>query len=270
MSNKLSAIHKFVEQVLINLVTERVMSMSTGVQESSTRGLPTSSSIARRARPSRPLDEKRTKHKDDLENAKLIPTILLIYIPSMRSTLNRDSLPRYFEYTLLMVYLPKGIHAVQKEQAKIAALKFREFNLVACKVYNMLTPHTFLTITKGKNSKIIPQSWTMNLAQSTLLNVMKITHFGRHQEVNSYVKMFLSCYHGGYFWLNHHIIVYLMFINRIIGLNMQGPDPQEFYPEKSMDRALAQKIKDTYGDVKKGTRCYKVASIQSGIVSLTY
>jgi hypothetical protein len=57
-------------------------------------------------------------------------------------------------------------------------------------------------------------------------------------------------------------------INRITGLSMQGPDPQDFYPGKSMDRALTQRIKDTYGDVEKGTRGYKVASIQSGAVHL--
>jgi hypothetical protein len=34
---------------------------------------------------------------------------------------------------------------------------------------------------------------------------------------------------------------------------MQGPDPQDFYPRKAMDHALAQWIKDTYGDVDKGT-----------------
>lgn len=42
---------------------------------------------------------------------------------------------------------------------------------------------------------------------------------------------------------------------------MQGPDPQDFYPGKAIDRALAQKIKDTYDDVKKGTQGYKVESI---------
>jgi hypothetical protein len=42
-------------------------------------------------------------------------------------------------------------------------------------------------------------------------------------------------------------------INQITGLSMQGPDPQDFYLGKAMDRALAQKIKDTYGDVEKGT-----------------
>jgi hypothetical protein len=49
---------------------------------------------------------------------------------------------------------------------------------------------------------------------------------------------------------------------------MQGLDPQEFYPGKSTDRALAQKIKDTYDDVEKGTRSYKVASIKNGAVHL--
>ena len=44
-----------------------------------------------------------------------------------------------------------------------------------------------------------------------------------------------------------------MLINRIMGLSMQGPDPQDFYPRKAIDRALAQRIKDTYGDVEKGT-----------------
>jgi hypothetical protein len=39
---------------------------------------------------------------------------------------------------------------------------------------------------------------------------------------------------------------------------MQAPDPQEFYPGKPADRAMAQRIKDTYGDVEKGTQGYKV------------
>jgi hypothetical protein len=177
----------------------------------------------------------------------------------MSDAINRDNVPRYFEYALVTTYLLKGIHAVRNDQDKIAALKFSDFNLGDRKVYSMLAPHNYLTRTKGKNSKIIPQSWTHNLTQSTLLNVMKIPHFGRHQEVNACVKMLLSCYHGGYLWLKFCITMDLTLINKITGLSM----PQYFYPRKSMDRALVQNIKDTYGDVKKGTQGYKVASIQS-------
>jgi hypothetical protein len=160
--------------------------------------------------------------------------------------------PRDFEYEFITAYLPKGIRAVHTDQDNIAALNFSDFNLGDRKVYNMLTPHKYLTRTKGNNLKIVPQSWTMNLTQSTLLNVMNIPHFGRHQEVNACIKLLFSCYHGEYLWLNHRITVDLTLINQIIGLSMQGPDPQDLYPRKTMDRALAQKIKHTYGDVEKG------------------
>jgi hypothetical protein len=203
MLDKLSAAEKVFEEFLIDLMTERVMSMSTGIQASSKGGLPTSPYTARGVGPSRPSDEKRTKHRDDLTNAKLILTILPTYIPSLSGVVNHDNVPRDFEYALVIAYLPKGIHAVRADQDKITALKFSDFNLKDHKVYNMLAPHKYLTRTKGKNSKIIPQQWTHDLAQSTLLNVMKIPQLGRHQEVNACVKLLLSCYHGGYLWLNH-------------------------------------------------------------------
>jgi hypothetical protein len=37
-----------------------------------------------------------------------------------------------------------------------------------------------------------------------------------------------------------------------------------------MDHTLSQKIKEAYGNVEKGTRGYKVTSIDSGIVHLVY
>jgi hypothetical protein len=58
MPEELSGVEKVVEEVLIDLMTERVMSMSTSVQASSTRGIPSSPFTAHEARPSRPSDEK--------------------------------------------------------------------------------------------------------------------------------------------------------------------------------------------------------------------
>jgi hypothetical protein len=92
----------------------------------------------------------------------------------------------------------------------------------------------------------------MNLSQSTLLNVMNIPHFGRHQEVNVCVNIMLSCYHGGYLWLYRRITFDPTSIHRITGLSMQGPNPQDLYRGKATDHALAQRIKDTYGDVENG------------------
>jgi hypothetical protein len=92
----------------------------------------------------------------------------------------------------------------------------------------------------------------MDIARSTILNVMKIPHFDRHQEVNACGKCLLSCYHGGYLWSDRRITVYLALIHLIIGLSMQGPDPQDFYLGKVENRALVQCINETYGDVEKG------------------
>jgi hypothetical protein len=167
--------------------------------------------------------------------------------------MSHDSVLREFDYTMVTAYLLKGIHVVRMQQDKITTLKFIDFNLGDRKNYNMLSLYKYLTKTKGKNLKIIPQPWTMNLVQSTLLNVMKIPHFGRHQEVNACVKLLLSCYHGSYIWLYRCITVDRILIHRITRLSMKGLDPLDFYLGKASNHALTQRIKDTYDDVEKGT-----------------
>jgi hypothetical protein len=98
---------------------------------------------------------------------------------------------------------------------------------------------------------------------------MKIPHFGRHQEVNVCVKLLMSCFHGGYMWLDRCITVDPTLIHLITRLSMQRPDPQKFYPRKTSYRSLVQRIKEAYDDVEKGKRGYKVASIQDGVVCLS-
>jgi hypothetical protein len=172
-------------------------------------------------------------------NVKLIPSILPDYIPPLTSVVSRDSVSREFNYTVIIAYLPKGIQAVRPQLERIPTLKISDYNLGYRKSYGIFTPHKYLTKTKGKKSKIIPQPWTMDIARSTFLNVIKIPHFGRQQEVNACVNILLSCFHGGYLWLDRCIIVDPTLIHRIIGLSMQGPDLQEFYPGKAADCDLA-------------------------------
>jgi hypothetical protein len=92
----------------------------------------------------------------------------------------------------------------------------------------------------GKKPKIVPKPWTKEITRSTTLNIMKIPHFGRCQEVNACIKLLLSCYNGGYLWLDRCMTVDLTLIHMITGLSMQGLDPQELYPGKAADRAMVQ------------------------------
>jgi hypothetical protein len=106
MSDELSTMEKIIEEVLIDLMAKKVMSVS--IQASSTRGVQASPSTAHKSGPSRAVTEKRTKHRDDLANAKLISTILPDYIPPMIDVVSHDSVSRYFDYTMVNAYLPKG------------------------------------------------------------------------------------------------------------------------------------------------------------------
>jgi hypothetical protein len=122
-----------------------------------------SSSTARGSRPSQVADEKRTKHRDDLENMKLIPSIMPNYISPLSGVVNHDSVPKEFNYTLVVAYLPKGIRTRKPQLDKIMTLKINKFNLGDHKNFNMIIPHRYLTRMKENKSRIIPQPWTMDL-----------------------------------------------------------------------------------------------------------
>jgi hypothetical protein len=68
MSGEHSTLEKSVEEILIDLMAEKVMSV--GIQALSMGGLQASPSTGHRS--SRTATEKRSKHHDDLANAKQI------------------------------------------------------------------------------------------------------------------------------------------------------------------------------------------------------
>jgi hypothetical protein len=160
------------------------------------------------------------KHRDDLANTKLIPSVLPNYILPLAGAVSRDNIPCDFKYTLITAYLPKGIRAVELQLGLIPDLKINDFNLGDRKNYALFTSHRYLTKTTRKNLKIVAHPWMKEIARSTILNVMKIPDFDKHQEVNACVKLLLSCYHGGYLWLDRRITVDPALIHMITGLSM--------------------------------------------------
>jgi hypothetical protein len=172
MSGEPSTLEKFVEEILVDLMDERVMSV--GIQASSICGLKASPLTGRR---SVRTIEKRSKHRDDLANTKQIPSVFLEYIPPLDGVVNYDSIPCDFEYTLIIAYISKGIHVVGP-LGHIPALNNIDFNLGDRKNYLILAPHRYLMKMIGKKLCIVSQPWIKEVAQSTILNVMKIPHFG--------------------------------------------------------------------------------------------
>jgi hypothetical protein len=108
MSSEASALEKSVEDILMELMDEKVIFV--GIQVSSNGGLQASPSTGRHS--SRTATEKRRKRRDDMANAKQILSVLPDYIAPLVGTVSCDSIPRDFKYMLINVYIPKGIHIV--------------------------------------------------------------------------------------------------------------------------------------------------------------
>jgi hypothetical protein len=174
MSGNLSTVEKSVEEILIDLMAEKVM--FTGVHASLMTILQESPSTAHRS--SQTTTEKRSKHRDDLANAKLIPSVLPDYIPPLAGMVSHDNIPCDFDYTLITTCLPKGIRAVGPQLGLFPDLKIIDFNLGDRKNYAMLAPHCYLTKTNRKKPKIVPQPWIKDIERSMIPNVMNIPHFG--------------------------------------------------------------------------------------------
>jgi hypothetical protein len=108
MSVEHTELEKSVEEVLKKFMADKAM--CEGIQVSSTRGLQDSPSTRHRSKRGNPVTEKRSKHRDDMDNAKQIPSILPNYIPPLVDAVNHDNIPRDYEYILITAYIPKGIH----------------------------------------------------------------------------------------------------------------------------------------------------------------
>jgi hypothetical protein len=74
-----------------------------------------------------------------------------------------------FEYTLIIVYIPKGIRIVGPQLGLIPTPKISDFNLKDMKNYVILAPHRYLMKMTRKKPRIFPQPWIKELARSTIL-----------------------------------------------------------------------------------------------------
>jgi hypothetical protein len=120
-----SALDESVEEILINLMAEKVMYVS--IQASSMGRLQASPSTTHWS--SRTAIEKRSKHRNDIVSIKQILSVFLDYILPLDGVVSHDSIPCDFEYMLIIVYLLKGIRVVKPQLGLIPALKINDFNI---------------------------------------------------------------------------------------------------------------------------------------------
>jgi len=88
MSGKRRAVEKSVEEILVDLMNERVIYV--GIQASSNGVLQASPSARQRFVHTA---EKRSKHRNDMANMKQISSVLPDYIPQLDGAVSYDNIP---------------------------------------------------------------------------------------------------------------------------------------------------------------------------------
>jgi hypothetical protein len=92
------------------------------------------------------------------------------------------------------------------------------------------------------------------------MNLLKIPHFGRGKDVNSCVKKLLAKVHGGLFWMERLVPIYVYLIENITRLPTDGVSPEQYLDEKMKERTIAEEVKsqfDTEGKQRHDYQKYK-------------
>jgi hypothetical protein len=96
-----------------------------------------------------------------------------------------------------------------------------------------------------------PKPWASGLANTGILNLVEIPHFGRGKEVNNYVKQLMAVLHGGFLWLEELVSIDVDLIAFIKGLSSMGESLAQYLDEKTKEKALVEEMNKNY-DTERG------------------
>jgi hypothetical protein len=69
-----------------------------------------------------------------------------------------------------------------------------------------------------------PKQWATGLANTGILSLLEIPHFGRGRDVNKCVKKLMEVTHERYLWVEDPVSIYVELIAYIIGMPSWGRD----------------------------------------------
>jgi hypothetical protein len=92
-----------------------------------------------------------------------------------------------------------------------------------------------------------PKQWAAGLANTEILNLLDIMHFGRGWDTNNCINQLMADTHKCYLWLEDPVSIGMELISFIIGLPSWGENPMQYLDDKKKEKALEEEMKNTYG-----------------------
>jgi len=100
---------------------------------------------------------------------------------------------------------------------------------------------------------VAPKSMDNRDVQHTTLSLLKIPHFSRGKYVNNCIKHLLTILHGVFLWMERLVSIDVDLISFIIGLSLDGEKTTQYLEDKTKEKELIEKMKNTYR-IDKGSR----------------
>jgi len=130
-------------------------------------------------------------------------------------------------------------------------LKYSDHDLTDENKFPQFKKDNYLNTEHGREL-ISPIEWVAPIYRSTILNALRLPHFGRSLEINVVVKVLLCRVHGGYIWLDSRISLDPHLLARLTKLSKQGIDPSTVFIGKTQDKQLAETLKTRFKLKKMG------------------
>jgi hypothetical protein len=99
-----------------------------------------------------------------------------------------------------------------------------------------------------------PKQWETRLANTGILNLLDIPHFGKGHVVKNHVKKLMAVTHGGYLLMEDPISIDVEIIAFIIGVPSRGENPMKYLDDKTKEKVLVEEMKKTYGTERGSCR----------------
>ena len=90
------------------------------------------------------------------------------------------------------------VSVIGKPFERLHEIKFDDHDLTNLEAFPELAPELYLDTVHGADGvKVVPQSWVHGLAESRLLNLLKMPHFGHYNVTDWLARKFLAPIHYG-------------------------------------------------------------------------
>jgi hypothetical protein len=135
---------------------------------------------------------------------------------------------RHPDATIVLPHIPEGVQVMPNLLGCVERLRYSDHDVVDAGKFPEFVQQVYLdsigTCPFG-DPILQPKQWAAGLANTGILNLLEIPHFGRGKEANNCVKKLMVVLHGGFLWLEEPVSIDVELISFITGLPTMGESP---------------------------------------------